>query len=158
MPVTGSLVDQARQALKDLEQQAIEIVKDAARVSLQEFMDRTPVWSGKTCGSYAWGVGGGGNHNFEGGPTSKQAPTSKMALPDGEPNRPAAEDSAKAAMEGEIQGFRALGLSLVMTNTSPIWDLVDSGSAPTPERARNPGGVSALAEQSAKAKLGDNFK
>jgi hypothetical protein len=160
MPITGidEMLKEIRDSIDGLERDGITAVKDAARVVTQELMDRTPVWSGKTCGSYAWGINGPGSFNYAGGPVSKQEQTNKMPLPGGESNRGPAEDAAMAALEGELPGFTALGLSMVVTNTSPIWDLVDSGSAPTPEHARNPGGVSALAEQSAKEKLGANFK
>jgi hypothetical protein len=60
-------------------------------------------------------------------------------------------------MESVLSGVTKLQ-TLSVANTSPAWDLVDNGSAPTAERARNPGGVTELAIQATIAELGDAFK
>lgn len=153
------------------EQQCIEETKGAARLLTQEMMARTPVWSGKTVRNFAWGVnsapaggqqepigglgyqpGGGWSTQRKGDPGA----TGLMGLGE-EPRRAANESAALEEMEGVLSSITQLG-TLAVTNFSDIWDLVDNGSAPTAERARNPGGVSILAEQTVKAMLGDTFK
>lgn len=157
MPINGveAFIQEAQKALEDFKQECIDTMKDGARVVTKELMDRTPVWSGHTVRSYSWGGGGAGG----GGRPDRGsiAPTGHLALGQ-EPNRGPAESEARAAMEGVLGSYDDLNKPLSLSNGSDIWDLVDNGSAPTPERARNPGGVSVLGEQAAKAKLGDKFK
>jgi hypothetical protein len=149
-------------ALDAFEEQLIEEMKNAARVVTHEMMSRTPVWSGKTVRNYAWGIGSasGGYTSPAGGDDGPRHPSGRGSLTlaglGEEPNRAANEGACLDEMEGVLSGMTELE-TLVVTNHSPIWDLVDNGSAPTPERARNPGGVSVLAEQAAKGKLG-NFR
>lgn len=155
----------AQRAVDDFNKECLAEVKNAARVVTDEMMARTPVWSGKTVRNYAWGVGGpgGGYTEPSNGGVGPRHPSGRGAHPSPslgeEPNRAENEDAAKQEMEGVLGGISDfMQMSpLVLTNHSPIWDLVDNGSAPTPERARNPGGVSILAEQAAKGKL-ENFK
>lgn len=154
MPITGgdAFIRDALRAVEEFKQECIETMKEGARVVTQELMDRTPVWSGDTVSRYSWdGVSGGRSDK----PTP--APTGHLGL-GAEPNRAGAESEALGAMEGVLGGYNDLNKSLTLTNSSDIWDLIDNGSAPTPELARNPGGVSVLGEQAAKAKLGDKFK
>lgn len=142
--------------IADLEQQAIDKIKNAARVSLGEFMSRTPVWSGKTVENYQWGIGGAPGGMLE--PSSNEPVGATGSMPLGEePRRADAEGVATASLESVLAGYNSLDANLVMTNNSDIWDLVDNGEAPTAQRARNQGGVSVLAEQSAKAILGGDF-
>lgn len=160
MPIRGAAEELARirQGIEDFKTECVEATKNAARVLTQKMMDRTPVWSGKTCGSFVWGFNGsGGGAGFAGLPPAPGQQTNKLGLPDGEANRAPAEEFTLSALEGVLSDVRTLG-TLTVTNVSPIWDLVDSGSAPTPETARNPGGVSVIAEQVAKAVLGDTFR
>lgn len=169
----ASAIKELKQEVEDLKQEGVEATKEAARVLTREMMDRTPVWSGKTVRNYAWAYNSqpaGGQIDPIGGPgfvagrnwaQQRQVdpgPTGSMgAPPAGEPRRAENEDAALAEMEDVLSEVDDLG-TLTVTNNSEIWDLVDNGSAPTPERARNPGGVSILAEQAALAQLGDNFK
>jgi hypothetical protein len=128
---------------------------EAAEVVTEAFFDRTPVWMGTTIRNYAWG---------------------RNRMPDGwreaccrlriawsnqlhgawvsEPRRAANEAAVIAQMSATIGPIRRLS-SLYFTNlvNSGKWDLVDSGSAPTPDRARNPGGVSHIAIQTARSQL-----
>jgi hypothetical protein len=170
MALEGTL-SELQAELERIKKEAIDATKDAVRILTRELMDRTPVWSGKTVRNYAWGLDrapGGGQIEPIGGPgyvparaggnrksqrEQNPGPTNSMPLPDGEPRRAANEQAALAEMENVLAGMTELR-SPVVTNFSDIWDLVDNGSAPTPQRARNPGGVSILAEQAAKAKMG----
>lgn len=153
---------EALKALADFERQCVDEVKTAARVVTQEMMARTPVWSGKTVRNYAWGIGtvSGSYQEPANGGVGPRHPSGRGAHSSPglgeELNRADNEDAAIAEMEDVLGGLTKLE-TLVVTNHSPIWDLVDNGSAPTPDRARNPGGVSVLAEQAAKAKL-ENFR
>jgi hypothetical protein len=168
--VTGSLPS-SQEVMAELKQQALERMKNAARTAMGEFMALTPVWSGKTVRNYAWGIGEapsggmkepiGGDGYVPGAGWAAQrkgdpGPTNSMALGD-EPRRAANEEAALADMEDVLSGYTELR-PLVLTNFSDVWDLVDNGSAPTPERSRSPGGVSILAEQATKANLGDDFQ
>lgn len=171
MPITGSMTaGDVLQIIDEITMQAVQRVKNAARVVTTEFMDRTPVWSGDTVRNYQWGIGGivGGYQEPIGGPgyvpggghvaqrKGDPGPTNSMPLGI-EPRRNDNEVAARGDMEGVLDGYTELA-NLYLTNFGPDWDLVDSGSAPTPERSRAPGGVSVLAEQSARDALGDDFK
>lgn len=151
----------ANREMEDFEKEAIELMKTAARTVTREMMDRTPVWSGGTVRNYVWAVGespGGGEKSPVGGPGERFGRRSGKA-PFGlgeEPRRADNEAAAEADMEAVLAGYTQLR-NLHCENFSDIWDLVDNGSAPTPDRARNPGGVSVLAVQSTKSKL-ENFK
>lgn len=146
-----------RQGLADFEKECIEVTKNAARVVTREMMDRTPVWSGRTVRNFQWGVGSAPGGEIEpSGSTSRQQPTNSLGL-GSEPNRGANEAAALAEMESVLSGVTKLS-NLVCSNNSKAWDLVDNGSAPTPDRSRNPGGVSDAAVQATKEALGDAFK
>lgn len=163
---------EAKRGLEKFRAQCVEKTKEAARLLTRELMDRTPVWSGKTVRNYEWAfnsLAGTGMKDAIGGPgyvpgrgwaaqrLGDPGPTNSMPLPDGEPRRAANEAAAEADLESVLSNVRDLG-DLNVTNNSDIWDLVDNGSAPTPERARNPGGTSRLAEQAVKSKMGGVFK
>lgn len=152
--------------IEKVRQQGVEQMKLAARVVQMELNARTPVWAGETIRNYAWGLNGapaGGHRDPIGGPGyvagvgwSQQrkgdpGDTNHMSL-GGEPRREANEAAVRSEMEGVLSGVRDLGI-LTVTNFGEIWDLVDNGGAPSSDRARNPGGVSLLAEQSARVAL-----
>lgn len=152
-------LDDLRKEVEDFRTQCVEEMKGAARTVTQEMMDRTPVWSGKTVRNYQWGAGAapGGQIEALGGHPPRGVSTGSMGLGE-EPNRPANEAAALDDMESVLSDYDDLRKPLVVTNNSDIWDLIDNGSAPTPERARNPGGVSILAEQATKSKLEGTFR
>jgi hypothetical protein len=140
--------------VKKLEQEAVEETRKAAEVVTEAFFDRTPVWMGTTIRNYAWGrnrMPTGGEKRAVG--SGSPGPTNSMAL-GSEPRRGANEAAVIAQMSATIGPMRRLS-SLYFTNlvNSGKWDLVDSGSAPTPDRARNPGGVSHIAIQTARSQL-----
>lgn len=150
-------VAKMKKGLADFEKECIEVTKNAARVVTREMMDRTPVWSGRTVRNFQWGIGTAPSGEIEpSGTTSKKEPTNTMGL-GSEPNRGTNEAAALAEMESVLDGVTKLS-NLSCSNNSKAWDLVDNGSAPTPDRARNPGGVSNAAVQSTKEALGDAFK
>lgn len=70
-------------------------------------------------------------------------------------NRGSNERAALGAIRGALAALKNLKRNVFITNTinSGKWDLIDRGSAPTAARARNPGGVSALSIQGARATL-----
>lgn len=153
----NDLLNEGRKALKDFEGDVIEAVRETARVITTELMARTPVWSGQTLRNfvwYAWGAAGGAGAIKDAEGSGKYGVTSQMAIGE-EPMRGANEAAVLEDMESVLQGYTKLGRSLVVQNFSENWDRVDNGSAPTPDTARNPGGVSILAVQAARDQLGD---
>jgi hypothetical protein len=140
--------------VKRLEREAVEETRHAAEVVTEAFFDRTPVWMGTTIRNYVWGrntMPAGGEKAALG--SGSPGPTNSMTL-GSEPRRGANEAAVIAQMNATIGPIRRLS-NLYFTNlVSPgKWDLVDSGSAPTPDRARNPGGVSPVAIQTARSQL-----
>ena len=132
----------------------------AAAITLQvNLNNRTPVWQGDVISSYRWQKGESPSQESPIKNFGDQEPgTNKMPLPDGEDNRPLAEQRSMALLKGVLASMPKDKLvSLTVTNKSDIWDLIDSGSAPTKDRARNPGGVSRIALQMTRAKH-VNFK
>lgn len=145
--------------LKKFEDEAIAEMKEAARVVVKSFTERTPAWSGETVRNYTIGIGspaGGGVKTPSG---SLPAPGENVGLAPGE-ERNHAINAAAAMRDAEtvMKGFTKLQ-DLYLTNTvrADKWDLIDHGNAPFPGLGRNPGGVSTLAEQSARNRL-KNFK
>jgi hypothetical protein len=137
-----------------LEAQAVAETKRAARVLQENLFLRTPVHTGETIRNYAWGKdgapGGGKKSAIGSGPTGQ---TSKMPL-GAEPRRAGNEGAVRAELENVLSFTRLT--SLFVTNlATEKFDLVDSGSAPTPDTARNPGGVTMLAQQSLRASSKD---
>lgn len=157
----GNFLNDARKALKTCEDDAVEKVKEIARALNEELMARTPVWTGQTVRNYvwyAWGAGGGSGSVREAIGSNPKDLVGTGFMPLGtEPRRADNEAAVREELEGVLADYTKLGRSIVVMNFSPTWDLVDSGSAPTPDRARNPGGVSNLAEQVVRAQFGDIF-
>src|SRR5688572_17518393 len=123
--------------LKAFEMKAVEETKRAARVLMAELFAHTPVWEGTVVRNYVWFAGGGG------GGGEKQAlgsgdpgPTNDMSM-GSEPRRGANESAARADMDAFLSTLKKL-TTISVTNTAGHFDLVDSGSAPTGDRARNP--------------------
>lgn len=147
-----------RDGIKEFEKEAISVMRDATMIVLAELFANTPVWSGETVRNYAVGVGskpGGGTKGFIGG-----APEATSNKPMGsENNRGANEAAALSDASTAVSAMTKLQ-SVYITNLvdGAKWDLIDSGNAPEPGRARNPGGVSKLAEMNAKAALSQHFR
>lgn len=144
-------IDKVRKAVAELEKQAVEETRRAAIVVQDAFFSFTPVWEGETIRNYAWGINGappsGVKQEIGSG---DPGPTGRMPL-GVEPRRAANEDAVMSELRSLLTFNRLVNLSL--TNNAPIWDLVDNGSAPTSERARNPGGVSKNAVAAARSVL-----
>lgn len=143
--------------VKELEKQAIAEVQNAAVVVVQECMKNTPVWEGEVVRNYNAGVGGPGGGGAKApigsGPTGD---TKNMAL-GSEPRRPANESAALGEVRSAVSGMRALQ-DVVVGNSSSNFNRADSGAAPTPQQARNPGGIVRPALSAARGKLKGNWK
>jgi hypothetical protein len=152
--VTGKM----KQAVDKVRKDAVEEQRNAARTAMKRFFARTPVWTGETIRNYAWGIGSGASvhHEAEGG--GEPGKTNEMPLGP-EPRRAANEAAAWADMEAVLAKLTVLN-SLMMTNSSPHFDLVDAGSAPggPNQQIRNPGGVVMLAMQDVKSQLKKRWK
>lgn len=153
LPGAASLISALKAEIKKLEQEGVAEVKKAARVVVQKMQSRTPVWTGETVRNYTAGVGGknGARH-----PGSAEPP--EGSTPQGlgnEINRSSNESAALSGISASLGGMRDLKANVRITNTIDPgkWDLIDNGSAPTRERARNPGGVSAISIAGARASL-----
>lgn len=152
--VTGKM----KNAVENLRKDAVEEQKQAARTAMDRFFARTPVWTGETIRNYAWGIGGGRDVHHEPIGSGEPGKTNEMPLGP-EPRRAANEAAAKADMEAVLSQLTVLN-SLMMTNSSPHFDLVDAGEAPggPNQQIRNPGGVVKLAMQDIKSKLKKRWK
>lgn len=164
-------MDRLRRELDAFERQAVQALKNGARVTMQALFNETVVWEGDVVRNYVWsrgGYGGRGAREPIGGRyipgSSKQyrtvnpGPTGSMGRPPaGEPRRAANEAAARVEMEALLGSVKHLE-DLFVRNVSPHADLVDNGNAPTRSRARHPGGVARLAEQHARARLRGTFR
>jgi hypothetical protein len=127
-----------------LQKAAVGEISTAALVLVEAFMSRTPVWSGETVINYTFSA------------VTRAAPgpgtpgTNNMPL-GSEPNRAAAEAPPRA----EANALKSLSrlVDVTFTNSGPTYDLVETGAAPTRDRARNPGNLSKVALGVARAKL-----
>jgi hypothetical protein len=152
--ITGIAAEMERlhKAVAQLEAEGVAETKAAARLVMSNLLLNTPVWKGETVRNYKWSLKpGGGSHSPATG-SGEPGATNSMIM-GSEPRRPANEAAALAEMDG-VMSFNKLS-DLFVTNTidAAKWDLIDNGSAPSPGKARNPGGVSILAEQSARNAL-----
>lgn len=145
-------IKRMRDELKAFEMRAVEETKRAARVIMAELFAHTPVWEGTAIRNYVWyAAGGGAGGEKQALGSGDPGPTNDMSL-GSEPRRPANEAAARADMETFLGAMRKL-TSVRVSNTAAHFDLVDNGSAPTGDRARNPGGVMKVSEGNAKGAL-----
>lgn len=152
-------IAEIRAAIDDLEQKAIAETKRATRIIQAELFANTPVWSGETVRNYRWAVGAApARGTLEAIGSGEPGPTNHLPMGE-EPRRAANEDAALADMESTLAALTKLS-NVFGTNTAAAtkWNMVDSGVAPAPGKARNPGGVELPAIQAAKAKLGATWK
>lgn len=140
--------------VRELEKAAVREVQNAARVVVSELMRGTPVWEGETVRNYGVSVGGSSPGYRDALGSGDPGPTNSMSLGE-EPRRGINQDAANADVERALAAYRKLGPRVVVVNTvsDAKWDLIDGGSAPTPESARYPGGVEILATQRARGRL-----
>ena len=136
-----------------LEKEAVADVKVAAITVVKAMHSRTPVWTGEAVRNFTVGIGSRNNSKAPGGPQPPPGSTPKGL--GGEQNRASMESGSLSAANSALNKLKDLDKNVIVSNTvdAAKWDLLDNGSAPTRERARNPGGISALAIQGARAKL-----
>jgi hypothetical protein len=149
----GATLGALKKELKKVEGEGISEVKSAVATVLAKMMARTPVWTGETVRNFTAGLGSKDSSFSAGSQEPPEGSTpSKMG---NEVNRAANVRAAMGAAKSTTDGLKDLKKNVHITNTiaSSKWDLIDSGSAPTKERARNPGGVSSIAIQGARAVL-----
>lgn len=142
-----------RAEIEVFEKQAIAEVKKAAHLLMANLFENTPVWSGETVRNYAWGVNSpasGGTRGAVG--SGDPGPTNAMVMGT-EPRRGANENAALGEMNSVLTLTKLADLFVTNLVDAAKFDLIDNGSAPSPGRARNPGGVSILAEQSTRNAL-----
>lgn len=153
----GAFAKEMKQALAELESEAVQEVAQAMPLISKEMMKRTPVWTGESVRNYTWQKG-----DLATGPTKAPlggAPerTNDKAL--GTENNRGINEAAALASIPVVTGGKLTNVTLTNTIDDKKWDLIDNGSAPTTPglTPRNPGGVSKIAIQSARRKL-ENFK
>lgn len=154
MRITGipQAIDALHAQLAKLEAEAVAEVKKAAHVMMDNLFENTPVWSGETVRNYAVGINGmpsGGPRTPIGG---TPGPTNTMVM-GSEPLRRPNESAALQELDGALTFTKLVDLFFTNLISEEKWDLIDNGSAPSPGKARNPGGVSMLAEQSTRNAL-----
>lgn len=126
-----------------------KLVGIAVLQAVKAGMSRTPVFSGEAVRNYKVGVGTI--------PSAASAPVQgRIPWP---PSGPLPADTQNEARRGgneavvisevsaKMQSFaamRKMPSMVVIKNTSDIADLINNGSAPTADRSRYPGGVSAI--------------
>lgn len=157
MSIIGINAEMTRltKGVEELQTEGVTEVKKAALTVTKQMMARTPVWTGETVGSYNAGLGGRSSTRSGGGsPPTNQGPDTPLGT---EANRGTFEAKGLANILRVIGKLKDLERTVVISNgiDSAKWDLIDNGSAPTPDRARNPGGVSKLAIQATRAALGN---
>lgn len=159
MPITGVKAEMARleEELENFEKEGVAEVRKASFILLRNLHARTPVWTGEAVANYTAGIGSI-NRSRRGGlpPPASQGPNTPLGA---EVNRAASEQKAVAGLNATMAGLQDLSRNVIFSNTveSGKWDLLDNGSAPTKERARNPGGITKLAIQTTRAQL-ENWK
>lgn len=156
-----SEINRIRAEMKRLEEEAMMRLRPAALALVQELMANTPVWSGEAIRNYAVGVGkppSGSTVAPVGGrvPFPNRTGLNLAGEVRRGPNETATLTDAANALAGLPK--KLTNIFVVSLLDAGKWDLIDSGSAPTPERSRYPGGVSRLAVQSVRGRFGDLFE
>lgn len=143
--------------LKRFEEECLAAMRAAVFVTTAEFVSRTPAWSGETVRNYSWSIGAPSVGAVKQPSGSLPLPGENAGLAPGEErNHPANAAATMRDAATVMRGFTKLD-DLYLTNAvrADKWDLIDNGNAPFPGLGRNPGGVSTLAEQSARNRLKD---
>lgn len=138
-----------RDEVERLEKEAIAETEHAASVLIDALLARTPVWSGEAAINYN-ASSGTPSKVVRNAPGPGEPGTNNMPL-GSERNRPAAESAARATVKAVGKGDKLR--NAYITNNAPDFDLVEAGVAPNRDRSRNPGGVSKIALQVARARL-----
>lgn len=161
---TASEIKRLKDALKQLEQDAINEVRVAVVTTIRALQAKTPVWSGETVRNYAVGIGkaptGSAKGSIGDDPGITNTMPDRMGIPLGAENLRAQNEAA--AINDAISALsRMRRLQTVVIGNlidDAKWNLVDSGDAPTPERARYPGGVAIAGEMKARQELGSKWR
>lgn len=155
MQITGidAVMRELHAEIDAFEKRAVAEVKRAARLLMTNLFENTPVWSGETVRNYAWGVGRlpfGGTRSAIG--SGNPGPTNAMVM-GSEPRRGPNEAAALQDMDSVLTLTKLSDLFVTNLISGAKWDLIDNGAAPSPGKARNPGGVSILSLQSTRNAL-----
>jgi hypothetical protein len=149
--------------IEDVSKKIVDLRRAVAEELTEAILANTPVWSGRSVRSLQWSNGSSPAQKEvhpDRGDTSSDGPyhyhqefgaTSQMPLGQ-EPRRASAEAVAYGSLHSADFG---LDQTLFVTMNSTASDKIEAGIAPTPERARNQGIVSALAIAQVKAKYGN---
>ena len=140
---------------KDLIRPANTALRRAAMAALKSFAAGTPVWSGEAVRNYRVGIGAppagyrapvGGTVSWPGGPFPDNVKNEARRGA----NQAAMLAGAKGALKWTNQGQKLSG-TIFIKNTIPMnkASLIESGSAPTPQKSRYPGGLTPRARQAA---------
>ena len=144
-----ALIKTIQKQVKDLEKEIGLKRREIARFLIEAMLQRTPVWSGDTAGSYFVSNGGGSSGRKH---THKPNERGTNFMPLGK----RAEKYAGAAWAKSLATTTGVDYSLErpvhVMNDSDIWADIDSGLLPK-GRARNPGGVSDIALMRTKNKF-----
>jgi hypothetical protein len=146
---------------KNVETEAIgplnTAIRRAAMAAIKSFMKNSPVWSGETVRNYKVAIGST--------PRGLSAPVQgRVFWPQGpfpedlqneqrrEANEAAALADARAALKPTFKR-KTLVRNVQVGSTLPASKaaLIEAGAAPSPDRSRYPGGLSAKARQAARA-------
>ena len=140
---------------KDLIRPANTALRRAAMAALKSFAAGTPVWSGEAVRNYRVAIGrtpagfrapSGGSVTWPGGPFPDNVKNEARRGA----NQAAMFSEAKGALAATNQGQELSG-TIYIKNTIPMnkASLIESGSAPTPQKSRYPGGLTPRARQAA---------
>jgi hypothetical protein len=149
----AATIAELKRGAEELEHQAVEETKRAARVIQEELFANTPVWSGETVRNFRFAVGAPPSRGtLPAIGTGEPGPTNHLPL-GAEPRRPANEAAARADLEAALSFKRLVDVFGTNTVAATKWNLLDSGVAPAPGRSRTPGGIETPAMQNARHRL-----
>lgn len=159
MPFVGQAGEIARikRELRALEIQAAQKVKAAAIDLVSTLIDNTPVWEGETVRNYGAAPGNaaiGGSKSAIG--NSDPGPTNTMPLGT-EPRRGQNAAAALAETNANLARMfnKLMNVTVFNTVSDAKWSLINSGAAPSHDRARYPGGVLLRSVQSVRGRHPD---
>lgn len=148
-----AVIAEVRKAAAELERQAVEETKRAARIIQESLFEQTPVWSGETVRNFGWNVGAPPARGTKPAIGSGEpGPTNHLPL-GAEPRRPENEAAVWSELNSLLTFNKLADLYVTNTVAATKWNMIDAGVAPAPGKARNPGGVEAPAMQAARGRM-----